>query len=87
MGEVEALVGVGFAIGTVLGFAAQAALLSVMQEGLAFPYMAPDVLPSILIVVIIAVALEVVSLISIAVPLKQIERLDPSMAMQQGDID
>lgn len=87
VGEVEALVGVGFAIGTVLGFAAQAALLSVMQEGLAFPYMAPDVLPSILIVVIIAVALEVVSLISIAVPLKQIERLDPSMAMQQGDID
>lgn len=87
VGEVEALVGVGFAIGTVLGFAAQAVLLSVMQEGLAFPYMAPDVLPSILIVVIIAVALEVVSLISIAVPLKQIERLDPSMAMQQGDID
>lgn len=87
VGEVEALVGAGFAIGTVLGFSAQAVLLSVMQEGLAFPYMAPDVLPSTLIVVIIAVALEVVSLISIAVPLKQIERLDPSMAMQQGDID
>lgn len=87
LGEVEALVGAGFVIGAVLGFAAQAALLGVMQEGLAFPYMAPGALQSTLTVIVIAIALEAVSLISIIVPLRQIERLDPSMAMQQGDID
>lgn len=87
LGEMEALVGAGFIIGTVLGFAAQAALLGVMQEGLAFPYMAPGALQSALTVIVIAIALEAVSLISIIVPLRQIERLDPSMAMQQGDID
>lgn len=87
LGEMEALVGAGFVIGAVLGFAAQAALLGVMQEGLAFPYMAPGALQSMLTVIVIAIALEAVSLISIIVPLRQIERLDPSMAMQQGDID
>lgn len=87
VGEVQTLVGAGFVIGASLGFAAQAALLGVMQEGLAFPYMAPGALLSVLIVVVVAVALEAVSLVSIIVPLRQIERLDPSMAMQQGDID
>lgn len=87
LGEMEALVGAGFVIGAVLGFAAQAALLGVMQGGLAFPYMAPGALQSTLTVIVIAIALEAVSLISIIVPLRQIERLDPSMAMQQGDID
>ena len=85
--EIEVLVGAGLACGVVLGFAAQSVLLSVMQEGLAFPYMPLDVGLSIAIVAIIVVAIELVSLLSIIVPLRQIERLDPSAAMQQGDID
>lgn len=87
VGEVETIAGAGFVIGAVLGFAAQAALLGVMQGGLAFPYRAPGAAQSALIVAAVAIALEAVSLASIAVPLRQIERLDPSSAMQQGDID
>lgn len=85
--EIEVLVGAGLVCGVILGFAAQSVLLGVMQEGLAFPYMPLDVGSSIAIVAIIVVAIELVSLLSIIVPLRQIERLDPSAAMQQGDID
>lgn len=85
--EIEVLVGAGLVCGVILGFAAQSVLLGVMQEGLAFPYMPLNVGLSIAIVAIIVVAIELVSLLSIIVPLRQIERLDPSAAMQQGDID
>ena len=85
--EIETLVGIGLICGIVLGFAAQSVLLGIMQEGLAFPYMPPGPALSVAVVAIILVAIEIVCILSIIVPLKQIERLDPSTAMQQGDID
>jgi putative ABC transport system permease protein len=85
--EIEALVGIGLICGIVLGFAARSALLEIMQEGLAFPFMPPSPALSVAVVAIILVAIEIVCILSIIVPLKQIERLDPSTAMQQGDID
>lgn len=85
--EIEALVVAGLICGIVLGFAAQSVLLGVMQEGLAFPYVPLDAIESAAIVMATIAAIEVVSLLSVIAPLRQIERLDPSAAMQQGDID
>ncbi len=87
VGEAEALSVSGLIIGIVLGFAAQSVLLGVMQEGLAFPYTPPSATLCAAIVVVTVAAVEIVSILSIIVPLRQIERLDPSTAMQQGDID
>lgn len=87
IGEVGTLVGVGIVVGAVLGFAIQSALLGVMQDGLAFPYLALDAGASALLVIGIVVVFLLVSLVSIIVPLRQIGHLDPSAAMQQGDID
>lgn len=87
VGEVGLLVGAGLIVGVVLGFAAQALLLGVMQDGLAFPYVALGIGPVIALVVGIVVVFALVCLLSIIWPLNQIGRLDPSMAMQQGDID
>lgn len=87
VGEAEALSVSGLIIGIALGFAAQGILLGVMQEGLAFPYTPPSAALCAAIVVATVAAIEIVSILSIIVPLRQIERLDPSTAMQQGDID
>ena len=87
VGEISLLVGAGLVIGVVLGFIAQAALLGVMQEGLAFPYVALGAGPAAALVAGIIVAFALVCLLSIVWPLNQIGRLDPSTAMQQGDID
>ncbi|MDO4289645.1 MAG: FtsX-like permease family protein [Eggerthellaceae bacterium] len=87
VGEVGALVGVGLVAGIVLGFVAQAALLGVMQDGLAFPYVSLGIGPAIALAVVVVLAFALVSFVSIVVPLRQIGQLDPSAAMQQGDID
>ena len=86
-GEMGVLVGSGLVVGIVLGFAAQAALLGIMQGGLSFPYLALGVVPCVLLALAVILIFVIVCLISIAWPLSQIGRLDPSAAMQQGDID
>lgn len=85
--EMEILVVGGLVLGLVLGFAAQYALLGVMENGLAFPFVSLGAGACIALTAGIIVAFEAVSIASIIAPLRQIERLDPSMAMQQGDID
>lgn len=85
--EMEILVCGGVAAGLVLGFAAHYALLGIMESSLAFPFVALGAAASALLVAGIIVVFEAVSIASIIAPLRQIERLDPSMAMQQGDID
>ena len=87
VGEIAVLVGSGLVVGIVLGFIAQAVLLGVMQDGLAFPYVALGVGPAVALVAGVVVVFALVCLASIIWPLNQIGRLDPSMAMQQGDID
>lgn len=87
IGEVGSLVGAGIIAGAILGFIAQAGLLSVMQSGLAFPYAPLDPVPTVILVVGVVAAFAIVSLVSIFAPLRQIGHLDPSSAMQQGDID
>ncbi len=87
IGEIGLLVGIGLIAGIALGFFAQLGLLGIMQDGLSFPYvsLSPGLMLALVLAIIVIFAL--VSLISITVPLRQIGRLDPSFAMQQGDID
>lgn len=85
--EMEILIASGLVLGLALGFAAQYALLGVMESGLAFPFVPLDAGTCIALAAGIIIAFEAVSIASIIAPLRQIERLDPSMAMQQGDID
>ena len=87
VGEMGVLVGVGLVVGVILGVLAQAVLLGVLQDGLSFPYVALGAGPIVGLVIGVIAVFAIVSIISIVWPLSQIGRLDPSMAMQQGDID
>lgn len=85
--EAGLLVGAGLVVGIALGVGVHFALVNVMQDGLAFPYTELSLPLAAGFLVACAVVFALVSLLSIIVPLKQVERLDPSTAMQQGDID
>ncbi len=87
LGEMGVLVGGGLIVGIVLGFIAQAALLSIMQDGMSFPYLALGIAPCVGLVAGVIVIFAIVCAVSIFWPLSQIGHLDPSTAMQQGDID
>ena len=87
VGEMGVLVGTGVIVGIILGFIAQVGLLSVLRDGLSFPYLALGPGPSLALEAGVVVIFALVSLASIIWPLHQIGRLDPSTAMQQGDID
>ncbi len=86
-GEAAILSGAGIVIGLVLGvilyFAGQA-WLSSMES---FPFVAPSILISIAFGAGVVVLLALVTLLSIIAPLRQLNRIDPSLAMQQSDID
>ena len=86
-GEIGVLVGSGLIGGLLLGFVCQFALISLMEEGLSFPFVAPDALSCAGLVLGVVLVYALLSLIAIAWPLSQIAKLDPSTAMQQGDID
>ena len=86
-GEMGVLVGCGVVVGIILGFAAQTALLGVLRDGLSFPYVALGPAQSFALELAVVVVFVLVSALSIIWPLRQIGRLDPSTAMQQGDID
>ncbi len=85
--EISLLVGLGVICGIVLGFLAQAILLVIMEDGLAFPFVSLGFGSCVALVLGIIVAFLLVCLASVIWPLSQIGHLDPSTAMQQGDID
>ena len=87
VGEMGVLVGSGIIVGIILGFAAQVGLLNVLRDGLSIPYVALGFGQSLALGIGVIVVFALVSLVSIIWPLSQIGRLDPSTAMQQGDID
>ncbi len=86
-GEMGVLVGCGIVVGIILGFVAQTALLGVLRDGLSFPYVALGPAQSFALELAVVIVFVLVSALSIIWPLRQIGRLDPSTAMQQGDID
>lgn len=79
--------GVGYAIGLAAGIALYFGLLALLQGSTAFPFigLAPWVVALVALGLLVVFAL--LAGLAIAMPLRQIGRLDPSLAMQQGDID
>ena len=86
-GEVALLAGGGAIVGIVVGFILYRALLGVLADSLAFPFVSVGAAGMTLLIAGIIVLIAVLSFLSIIWPLRQVGRLDPSLAMQQGDID
>ncbi|MVN48710.1 hypothetical protein GO728_15185 [Eggerthella lenta] len=61
--------------------------MDLLQDGSAFPFISPDLGETRALAAVLAAAFALLALAAIAAPLAQIGRLDPSLAMQQGDID
>ena len=86
-GEVAAIVGAGLVSGLACGAGLYVVLMDLLQDGSAFPFISPDPGETGALAAVLAAAFALLALAAIAAPLAQIGRLDPSLAMQQGDID
>ena len=86
-GEIGILVLGGCALGLVLGFVGQGMLQKMLIESLEFPFVAYGIGESALLALAIVAAFVLIAFLAVVWPLKQISRIDPSLAMQQGDID
>ena len=86
-GEVCCLVVIGLVVGLALGAVAYESLISLLLDTLAFPFVGLGA-PAVAVICLGIIALfAFVSFLSVVWPLRQVGRLDPSLAMQQGDID
>ena len=86
-GEVAAIVGAGLVLGLACGAGLYVVLMDLLQDGSAFPFISPDPGETGALAAVLAATFALLALAAIAAPLAQIGRLDPSLAMQQGDID
>lgn len=86
-GEAAVLVGGGVVAGLALGALASAAVPSVLAQAGSFPYLAPGIGAGLLTALGVVVAFALLGLVAIAWPLSRAGRIDPSSAMQTGDID
>ncbi len=87
LGEVAVITGAGLVLGFAAGAGVYAWLVSLLSQTSSFPFIAPGALAVAGIAGGIIVLFAVLAAASVAAPLRQIGRLDPSLAMQQGDID
>ena len=86
-GEIACIVAAGLVAGLALGAVLYQLLLGVMLDSMAFPFIGLSV-PAVMTLGAGIVALfALISVLSVVWPLRQVGRLDPSLAMQQGDID
>ena len=86
-GEIACIVTAGLVAGLALGAVLYQLLLGVMLDSMAFPFIGLSV-PAVMALGAGIVALfALISVLSVVWPLRQVGRLDPSLAMQQGDID
>ncbi len=86
-GEIALVVGVGLCVGIALGFAFESLLVAIMTSSSAFPFITPEPMEMAGAVGIVVGVFAVLAVLAVAWPLYQIGRIDPSLAMQQGDID
>lgn len=86
-GEVAFVVAVGVIAGLALGAILYEALLGLLLDSMAFPYISLDAGAIALLIGVVILLFALISFLSILWPLRQVGRLDPSLAMQQGDID
>ena len=87
LGEVGVLVGAGVVVGLLFGALLYLAVPSLLANYGSFPYIAPSLGVCLLAALAIAAVYGLVGLVSVAWPLSRIDRIDPSSAMQTGDID
>ena len=87
LGEVAVITVAGLVLGFAAGAGVYAWLVSLLSQTSSFPFISPGALAVAGIVGGIVVLFVALAAVSVAAPLRQIGRLDPSLAMQQGDID
>lgn len=86
-GEAGALGAGGVVMGLLAGMGLYLGIQGWLAGFEAFPFVAPGVVQIVLFALAILVVFALLLLVSIAAPLRQIGRIDPSLAMQQSDID
>lgn len=86
-GEVAVIVAVGLIAGLILGVILYYVLIGMLQNGTAFPFASLSIGAMVGVAVAFIVVFALIALAAIAVPLSQLGRLEPSLVMQQGDID
>ncbi len=87
IGEIATMVGIGYVLGIVCGLVVYAALSGFLRSNMAFPFVGMDALMLAVLALSVLVLFAVLALAAIVAPLRQVARLEPSLAMQQGDID
>ncbi|MEE8721579.1 MAG: ABC transporter permease [Eggerthellaceae bacterium] len=87
IGEMTVITGVGVGVGLIAGGALSAGLFDLLESGSAFPFVSLSPLAVAGLACAVIVVFAVIGLVAIIMPLSQLSRLDPSLAMQQGDID
>ncbi len=86
-GEIACMVAVGLVFGFVCGALLSEGLMWMLNDSSAFPFVSLDILTVLGIALGIVALFALLASLAVMVPLTQIARLDPSFAMQQGDID
>ena len=87
LAEIAVLLGTGVVVGALAGVILQGALVSSLAETTAFPFVALGPLQIAAVIIAIAIGFAIIGIASVVWPLSQINRLQPSVAMQQADID
>lgn len=80
-------VAVGYAVGVAGGIGLYFGLLALLRDGSAFPFIGLEPWAVALVAAGLLLLFCLLAGLAVLVPLRQIGRLDPSLAMQQGDID
>lgn len=86
-GEALMLTGSGILLGLLAGAGLYRVVLDLLQAQNTFPFRPPGSLTTAAGVCGLILLFSVLSLIAISVPLRQVGKIDPSLAIQRGDID
>lgn len=86
-GEAAVLVGGGVVAGLVLGAVLYLAVPGMLANAGSFPYLAPGLGICVVVAVAVAAVFAAIGLAAVAWPLARAGRIDPSSAMQTGDIN
>jgi putative ABC transport system permease protein len=87
IGEAGLLTGSGIFIGLLCGGSLYIGILELLNRQSAFPYIAPPVYTVVAGIVGIILLFVLIGVIAVSVPLRYMEKVDPSLAMQRSDID
>ena len=85
--ESAIVTGVGYLVGVAGGVALYFGLLELLRGSSSFPFIGLAPWAAVLVALGLLAVFALLAALAIVMPLRQIGRLDPSLAMQQGDID